>query len=245
MLSELTIVVPAYNEANNIKQVVKTADQYIRDNDIIQLHWLLVDDGSTDNTWMQMKELAQEMPNVHALQHVTNKGLGVAIWTGMAEVKTKWCAWMPADGQFKPELYIELARLANGHELVMVMRHEKERAILRQILSLGLFAIIRLGLGYDPHGYSGVFLSQRKIVQDIPQYGTTGIQNFVPVLYCQRYNLRIEQIFTVIQPRLSGFSKVTNVSTMLKTLFDVLKLSWRFNRDYKNHRGIHDYQFAE
>jgi hypothetical protein len=104
------------------------------------------------------------------------------------------------------------------------MREEGERGWPRQIFTVMLYGLMCITLGYDPDGYSGVFLVRRRVLQDVPLHRMTGVQNFVVVLHCQRNGYRIRQTRTVIQPRMSGRSKVAYLPTVLKTLYEIIKL---------------------
>lgn len=226
----LSIVIPAYNEESNLARTVLAAEAVLKNRAAEQLEWILVDDGSTDSTWSEITNLADSMPNVIPLKHTTNRGLGAAIWTGMAQASSEWCTWMPADGQFDPQSYVDMVRLADESDLVLLMRDKDDRAWQRRILTMMMYGLMRIVLGFDPYGYSGVFLVRGRILQDVPLYGTTGVQNFAVVLHCQKNEYRIQQTCTVIQPRMSGKSKVSNVPTMLKVFYDIMKLARQSNR---------------
>jgi len=217
-------VVPAYNEESNLTRTVLRAEAVLRNQATKWLEWVLVDDGSTDGTWSEITNLADSIRNVVPLKHTTNRGLGAAVWTGMTHASSEWCTWMPADGQIEPEAIVDMGRLANQADIVLLMREETERAWWRQTLTLGLYGLMRMMFGFGPYGYSGVFLIRRQILQDVPPAGTTAVQNYAVVLQCQRNGYRVRQTRTVIQPRMSGKSKVANLPTMLKTLYDIMKL---------------------
>jgi len=228
-IQELSIVIPAYNEESNLARIVLEAEAVLKNHAAERLEWILVDDGSTDSTWSEITNLADSMPDVIPLKHTTNRGLGAALWTGMAQASSEWCTWMPADGQFAPQSYVDMMRFAEGSDLVILMRDD-DRAWQRRILTIMMYGLMRIVLGFDAYGYSGVFLVRRRILQDVPLYSTTGVQNFAVVLHCQKNEYRIQQTCTVIQPRMSGKSKVSNVPTMLKVFYDIMKLTRQSNQ---------------
>lgn len=91
----LAIVIPAYNEAHAVRQVLEdlVATPALRGAEI-----LLVDDGSTDRT----VEEAQLVPGVRVLRHRRNAGYGSAIKTGVRATKREYICWYDADGQHRP-----------------------------------------------------------------------------------------------------------------------------------------------
>jgi dolichol-phosphate mannosyltransferase len=224
MIHSLSIVVPAFNEEPNLARTVLAAHAALQSQAAERLEWILVDDGSTDGTWSEMTGLADFMSHAITLKHPTNKGLGAAIWTGMTQASSDWCTWMPADGQLEPQALAHMARLAGESDLVLLMRDEDERARWRRLLTLALYGGMRILFGFDPFGFSGVYLVRRQILRQMPLYGTTAVQNYAVALHCQSQGYRIQRTRTVIRPRTSGKSKVANLPTMLKTIYDLVRL---------------------
>jgi glycosyltransferase involved in cell wall biosynthesis len=224
VMPSLSIVVPAYNEEANLAPTVLAAEAVFRDIDTESLEWVLVDDGSVDGTWPEITRLADTVPGVVPARHAVNRGLGAAIWTGMAQVSSDWCTWMPADGQFKPQAFVDMWHLADASDLVILIRDEIKRAWWRRIPSLAVHGLMQVGIDFDLYGYCGIFMARRAIVQDVPLYCTTGVQNFAVVLHSHRDGRHIRRVSAVIQPRISGKSKVANPSTMLKSLFEIVRL---------------------
>lgn len=223
MISHLSIVVPAYDEEASLARTVLAADDELRDRVAEKIEWILVDDGSTDGTWSEVERLVSMMKGAVSVRHQVNRGLGAAIWTGMSRASGEWCTWMPADGQFVPQAFVDMAQMTDRADLVLLMREEGKRKWWRQILTIGFYGWMRVMLGFDPYGYSGVFLVRRELVLDIPLHSTTGMQNYAIAIYGQRRGGRVRQVRTVIRPRLSGRSKVTNLTTMIKTFVDIIR----------------------
>ena len=95
---EVTILLPAYNEAGVIGETIRAIRALHPDCEI-----LVVDDGSTDNT---MREAMEAGANVWP--HPYNMGNGAAIKSGLRCARGEWVLMMDADGQHKPE---DIARL--------------------------------------------------------------------------------------------------------------------------------------
>ena len=87
-------VIPVYNHAGTVAQVVKDAQA-------LGFPVFVVDDGSTDNTYDQIKEIA----GIQILRHEQNQGKGAAIMTGFAAASAvaDWAITIDADGQHYPE----------------------------------------------------------------------------------------------------------------------------------------------
>ena len=91
--SNLTICVPAYNEAEGIKNTLEGLRENFRDAEII-----VVDDGSTDETL----ELAKSVEGVIVLSHSRNRGYGASLKTAIRISRGEVIAWFDADGQHRP-----------------------------------------------------------------------------------------------------------------------------------------------
>ena len=219
----LDIVIPAYNEAANIGPVTRDALQALVDAGITG-RLILVDDGSTDDTWHKMTSLARSAPNVVLAQHDVNKGLGAAIWTGIAEATMEWCAWLPSDGQIEARMITDMMQLTTDCDAVMVTRAKEQRPLRRRLASMAMLLVFKLFLGFNPTGFTGVFLLRTQTLREIPPVVGTGVQAYAVPIFCKNKGLRVGRIEMVWRPRLSGTSKVSNLRTVIKALYDTVKL---------------------
>ena len=92
--NELTICVPAYNEASEIKNTLEGLREKFRAAEII-----VVDDGSTDETF----NFAKSVEGIVVLCHSRNRGYGASLKTAIRSSKGEVIAWFDADGQHRPE----------------------------------------------------------------------------------------------------------------------------------------------
>ena len=95
MKDSLTLVVPAYNEAENLPTVLPEMLEFCR-----QRQWqlILVDDGSTDDTSPVLCNF-EGLPDLLILRHKVNQGYGAALKTGIRKVKSSYVVTLDADGQ--------------------------------------------------------------------------------------------------------------------------------------------------
>jgi glycosyltransferase involved in cell wall biosynthesis len=92
--NRFAFVIPVYNHAGTVAQVVKDAQA-------MGFPVFVVDDGSTDNTYDQIKDIS----GIQILRHPQNQGKGAAILTGFAAaaVEADWAITIDADGQHCPQ----------------------------------------------------------------------------------------------------------------------------------------------
>jgi glycosyltransferase involved in cell wall biosynthesis len=102
----LSIVIPAYNEAATIEELV----DHVLEVDLEGLakELVIVDDCSSDGTGEVIDRLAARNPNVRALHHKVNQGKGAALRTGIAHCTGEWVVIQDADLEYDPREYPRL-----------------------------------------------------------------------------------------------------------------------------------------
>lgn len=105
---ELSVVIPAYNEAKSIAGVVERLAQNLEGQGHTSYEILVVDDGSEDGTADQVRGLR---PQVRVVEHPYNLGNGAAVKTGIRQARGALLIFMDADGQHDPE---DIPRFVEG-----------------------------------------------------------------------------------------------------------------------------------
>lgn len=213
---DLMIIIPAFNEGENIgivvKEVIKTAKSQFKQ---LSTMVLVIDDGSSDNT----AEIAEES-GAKVVSCVLNRGGGAAIRTGLAagnRLKCKYLVTMDADGQHRAEdLPILLAPLlkedAKDRGLMLIigsrLKGSFERVSFLRHYGLYLFNLlltITTGKKIEDCA-SGFRAFDAKLVQNLrltqDQYHTTEM-----IIEVARKKFEIIEVPIVIKKRLSGQSK--------------------------------------
>ena len=105
-MKTLSVIVPCYNESDNIRdlyeELIKQAP-YFSERDI-QFEIIYVDDGSSDDTVLKVKELAKEDTIVHLLSFSRNFGKESAIYAGLKRASGEYTVLMDCDLQDPPSL---------------------------------------------------------------------------------------------------------------------------------------------
>jgi glycosyltransferase involved in cell wall biosynthesis len=97
---KISIIIPVYNEAATIKEIVSRVQQTDLDKEVI-----IVDDHSTDATSEYLKEISACYENVQVLSHDRNRGKGAALRTGFAHAIGDVIIIQDADLEYNPQEY--------------------------------------------------------------------------------------------------------------------------------------------
>ncbi len=106
----LTAVMPVYNEAGTVAEVIQVV---LAQRPVQQL--IIVDDCSTDGTWNKLQPLAEKEPRIKLVRHENNQGKGAALRTGISHATSKIVIIQDADLEYDPaEYYRLLAPIMSG-----------------------------------------------------------------------------------------------------------------------------------
>lgn len=118
-MTTLSVIIPAFNEEDGIDKVIKRVlgirDALAKIN--VALEFIVVDDGSRDNTAARIAEY----PDVRLVRHLKNRGYGAAIKTGFRHANGEYLAFLDADATYPPEYLPDMCRVAieqNGDMII-------------------------------------------------------------------------------------------------------------------------------
>jgi glycosyltransferase involved in cell wall biosynthesis len=231
MPPELSVIVPAYNEAENLAGVVEEIARVLVERLAGRAEIIVVDDGSTDGTGEVAAALRAAGRCAAVARHPQNRGLGAALRSGFAVASGELIGWLPADGQFRAEDLLGLLPSSAEADIVLGRMNMADRqasaSLGRALLSRAFRLATRLILGEAPKLY-GLILFRRKVLRDIALTSDSGFLDTELALRARRLGMRVRVAPFDIVPnrRLGGESKVTNVRTILVSLRDMTRLRW-------------------
>jgi len=128
---DLSVVLPAYNEAGNIGRVVEEMTRYLGDADLAhEIH--VVDDGSRDRTASVLHSLRTRVPALRVLRHRRNLGYGAALRTGLAAARGDYVLLADGDGQFGVTGLAEMWQRRHEADLVLGYRNPRRDPRVRR-----------------------------------------------------------------------------------------------------------------
>jgi len=100
---DVSVLVPAKDEAENLPLFMEQAEAAFRSTPNVSFEVIVIDDGSEDNTWSVLEQLARRYAFLRLVRHRTRRGIADALRTGYLHARGRVLVFYPADLQFKPE----------------------------------------------------------------------------------------------------------------------------------------------
>lgn len=217
----LSVIVFAYNEAENIAAVLAELRGWLREHEP-HAEVVFVDDGSRDGT-SDCATAALAGCAHRVLRHERNRGIGAALKTGVAAARAPWVTFLPADGQVPPAAIgtLRAAARADDVDLVLSVYEHRDDGLDRKLLSWGMRALVRLVHGVRLES-DGPYLFRRALfVADVlvPDSFFLNLEFPIRVL-ATGHASRVVRIHC--RPRLGGASKSARAGTVVRIARDIL-----------------------
>ena len=175
-MAKLSIVLPAYNEEQNIANTAKVLSTLLVENEI-DYELVFVSDGSKDGTYQEIVKAAKENPNIKGAQFSRNFGKEAGIFAGLELTSGDAVIVMDCDLQHPPEVIPKMWKLwQEGAEIVEGIKSKRGKESVFYKLSAGLFyKIMSKLIKMDMNASSDFKLLDRKVVNvllELPERNT-------------------------------------------------------------------------
>jgi dolichol-phosphate mannosyltransferase len=170
MLYDLTVIIPTFNEEENIEKMIVTVDTICKAHKITE-EILVVDDSSSDNTPAIVKRLMSEYSSLNLIIRTQNRGLSPSLYEGIINAKADLVQCIDCDFSHPPEkipVFYHILK-TEGYDMVIGSRYVHggeviNWPILRRILSSGAALLSRLLIPHVKDSGSGFFSINRHIL---------------------------------------------------------------------------------
>jgi len=226
---ELSVVVPCYNEAGNLPELVARL-RGVFEKRKVRGEIVLVNDGSKDATGAVIDSLASAHPEVVPVHHERNRGLAAGWDSGVAKATGVYVCLIDADLQYQPEDVARLHRELLHTRVDMVQGYRSSigrQRDSRYRLSKGLNTLLNTLFGMRLRdNKSGFVIARRETLADIlhRRYRYAYFQTFIAVsAHAKGYSIR--EIETVFETRLVGQSFIPSfpLGLILRVFNDLAK----------------------
>ncbi|SDZ57675.1 dolichol-phosphate mannosyltransferase [Saccharopolyspora shandongensis] len=201
---EVSLLAPAKNERENLPRL------FAEIRDAMQQQprsWelLIVDDGSTDDSWQVIAEQARQDPRFRGIRLRRNFGKAAALAAGVAEVRGRLLVTLDADLQDDPaEIPRLLAELDNGADLVSGHKAQRQDPLGKRLPSKVFNWVTGLitGLKLADHN-CGLKAARTEVYRRVPLYGE--LHRYIPAL-AHQLGYRVRELAVHHRPRVHGKS---------------------------------------
>lgn len=232
MSFELTIVVPIYNESENMERLAVTLQVYCNKASV-PTKVLFVDDGSKDDSLKLIKMACSREEAFSYISFDTNYGLSAAIKAGFDNVQTNLTGYIDADLQTDPNDFERLLEHVNEFQLVTGVRANRKDSFVKNMSST-IANGIRRSFTKDGMDDTGCPLKiiHTPYAKRIPMF--KGLHRFLPAMVMLQ-NGKVKQVPIQHFPRIAGKAKFGLWNRLLGPLVDCFAFLW-MKRKYINYK---------
>ncbi|WP_090229650.1 glycosyltransferase [Lutibacter maritimus] len=232
MMYEFTIIVPVFNEEENLKRVEQELTNYIKIA-TKKTKILFVNDGSKDKSQELIEEICTNNSDFSFISFEKNCGLSAAIAAGFKHTETELVGYIDSDLQTAPEDFNLLLAEIENYELVTGVRANRKDSFVKNMSST-IANGIRRAFTHDGMDDTGCPLKVIKtdFAKNIPMF--KGLHRFLPAMILLQ-NGSIKQIPVQHFPRIAGVAKYGLWNRLLGPLLDCFAYVW-MKKKYINYK---------
>jgi len=223
---QLSIVIPLLNEEESLKELHDWIVEVMQSNHFLY-EILFIDDGSTDQSWSIITQLAQENTNVKGIRFLRNFGKSQALHAGFKATKGDVVITMDADLQDNPEEIPELYKMITeeDHDLVSGWKKKRYDSVIAKNIPSKLFNwAARRTSGVKLNDFNcGLKAYHKNVVKNIEVYGE--MHRYIPVLAKSAGFNKITQKVVQHQARKYGTTKF-GMERFINGFLDLITISF-------------------
>jgi glycosyltransferase involved in cell wall biosynthesis len=220
---EFTIIVPIYNELDNLDRLSLKLLEYI-EKASKKTKVLFINDGSTDGSQHALEEICEKREFFGFLSFKENRGLSTALKAGFDQVETVLTGYIDADLQTDPEDFELLLAVSSEYELVTGCRSNRQDSFIKKFSSNIANTIRQI---FTKDGMDDTCCPLKVIhtqtAQRIPMFD--GLHRFLPAMVLLQ-GRSIKQIPVRHYPRIAGVAKYHFFNRLVGPFTDCLAFLW-------------------
>ncbi|MEO6329716.1 MAG: glycosyltransferase family 2 protein [Ginsengibacter sp.] len=223
MKYDLTVIVPVYEEEDNIERLEKELANFLSQA-IKKTKILFVNDGSKDNSQALIESICEKNEDFYFISFARNKGLSTAIKAGIDYSDTELIGYIDADLQTSPEDFNILIKEIENYDLVTGVRANRKDSFVKNVSST-IANKIRRAFTHDGMDDTGCPLKiiRAGFAKNIPMFN--GLHRFLPAMILLQGG-RIKQVPVRHFPRIAGQAKFGLWNRLLGPLMDCFAYLW-------------------
>lgn len=222
---DISVVVPLYNEEESLPELVEWIDR-VATNNKLSYEIVMVDDGSTDNSWEVIEKLSSKYPTIKAIGFSRNYGKSGALYCGFEAAEGEVVFTMDADLQDSPDEIPQMRRMIveEGYDLVSGWKKRRYDPISKRWPSKFFNWTARTVSGIKLHDFNcGLKAYRKRVVKSIEVYGE--MHRYIPILAKRAGFRKIGEKVVEHRARKYGYSKF-GIERMVKGYLDLITVTF-------------------
>lgn len=225
MKNKLSVIVPAYNEEENledsIKSILRIAPEYCYDFEIV-----IINDGSKDTTGNIANRLAKNK-KIKVIHNIRNKGMGYSYWRGVSRAKYDYIMLIWGDYAHTDASLKKILSYMGKYEVVIPFyTNMGSRALQRRIISAIFNRAVNLITGLSIRYYNGSTLYAASYLKKIPRHSNGFGYQAEVLAYTIKQGVKYIEVGVERRNILDGATAafaIKNISDVMASLFWLLK----------------------
>lgn len=223
MLIKTSIIVPIFNEGENIEKAVGTLLSTVTDSaNVGGFELLLINDGSQDDSWDKIVSISALYSNIRGINLTRNFGQTQAYKAGIDNARGEYIIFYSADMESTPSTIISvIKKLEEGYDFVntnRVNRWSGKKSLLSRVANFLINKISKINIHDRGSGTKGM---QHYIAKNLLIFGE--MHRFIPD-YVSIYTNKIIEIDTDFSERLHGVSSYNKRFKTVSVILDIVTL---------------------
>jgi glycosyltransferase involved in cell wall biosynthesis len=220
---DISVVIPVFDEEESLPELEKAISNALSKTFSYEI--IFVDDGSSDNSWAQIRDLSAQRVFVHGISFSHNYGKSVALQAGFEAAKGEFIVTMDSDLQDDPNEVPEMIQmLKDGYDLVSGWKKERHDPISKTVPSKFFNFVTRKVAGIELHDFNcGLKAYRAEVVKHIYLYGE--LHRYIPMLAKREGFNRITEKVVKHHPRKYGKTKF-GLSRFMNGFLDLITLTF-------------------
>ena len=225
----LSIVLPAYNEEENIERAISeatvAAERLVADHEIV-----VVDDGSTDSTAARVQAVAAVDPRVRLVQHGRNRGYGEALRSGFLASRLDFVFFTDADLQFDMAELVLLLRYVGMVDVVAGYRINRQDTLVRRLNAYAWNCLVRVLFYVPVRDIDCAFkLFDRRVLREVDITAVGAMVNTELMVKLGRSGASVVEVGVHHRPRRAGEARGASLRVIATALREIVRMRARLS----------------
>lgn len=226
-LSSLSLVIPAYNDEHTIGRLLMDAGRLLpsvcEDYEIV-----VCNDGSSDGTLQVIKDMAEENPRIHLINHPSNKGFGATIRELYLSGRNDYIFSLPGDYQYAPKELLTMVKGLIENDFVIGWRVHRNDPPRRKLQSMVYNFMLRLFYGNRNKDVNSIKLFRREILENIELRSESPFVDAELCIRAAHAGYKVVEIPIEHLPRMTQGASGGKLSVILDTFSDLINMRKTF-----------------